>query len=56
MVDLAFRRWNELSAPSTQSARQTPDVEARPFEATNTSSDLVSARLRPSSGLVPTKD
>ena len=28
---------------------------ARPFEVTNTSSDFVSARLRPSGGLVPTK-
>ena len=56
MVDLAFRRWNELSAPSTQSAWQTSDVGARPFEATNTSSDLVSARLRSSGGLAPAQD
>ena len=32
------------------------DVGARPFEATNTSSDLESARLRPSGGLATTQD
>ena len=45
----------ELSAPSTQQW-QAPGVGARPFEVTNTSSDLVSARLRPSDGLFLTKD
>ena len=56
MVDLALKDLNERLAPSTRPISQAPDAGARPFEATNTSSDLVSARLRPSSGLAPASD
>ena len=46
----------ELSAPSTQTRLRALNLGARPSEAANAASDLVSARLRSSSGLAPSLD